>query len=415
MESGRKIGINGLGRIGKMTLWHLLADSHFSEIVVNIGREVGTAFKDLIHFVEKDSTYGQLSTYLYGCKGGPVVTEVDEADKRLVMNDISVKFLMNARNPREIAWADHEVSLVLDATGRFLDPTLPPEDPKGSCRGHLEAGAHKVITSAPFKIKDKTKPMPDDAVTLVMGVNEHKFDPAVHSVVSNASCTTNCLAHMVKPLLDHFGIKRVLSASMATVHAATGSQNVLDRLPGTGDTDLRKSRSIMNNIILTSTGAARALALVIPEMKKIGFMAESVRIPTSTGSLIILVVNLQEEEGEPIRRDTINRIYQEASLRDSRGYLRYTEEQNVSSDIIAYPKATTIIEGHETHTRTAMAMVDLSKVRACPASLLESLAETHIEVPITQTVIYGWYDNELASYVRALCDCAVYVDQLMET
>ena len=110
--------------------------------------------------------------------------------------------------------------------------------------------------------------MPKYAVTTVMGINHQDYDPRIHTVISNASCTTTCLAHMVKPLLDHFGSKKVLSASMATVHAATSSQAVLDRMPGQGSLDLRKTRSIMDNIILTSTGAAKALALVIPEMKK---------------------------------------------------------------------------------------------------------------------------------------------------
>ena len=140
---------------------------------------------------------------------------------------------------------------------------------------------------------------------------------------------------------------------MATVHAATGSQEVLDRLPKAGKQDLRKNRSIMNNIILTTTGAANALRLVIPEMEEIGFIAESVRIPISTGSLIILVLNLQEELiGEPISREFINDIYRQAALVDPNGYLNYSDEQNVSGDIIGMPRAATIIEGHETHTRT---------------------------------------------------------------
>ena len=116
---------------------------------------------------------------------------------------------------------------------------------------------------------------------------------------------------MIKPLMDHFGAENFLSASMVTVHAATGSQQVLDRLPAAGASDLRKSRSILNNIILTTTGAARALVLVIPEMKNIGFIAESVRIPTSTGSLIVLVLNLQDDLENPIKRDLINSIYKE--------------------------------------------------------------------------------------------------------
>ena len=175
-------------------------------------------------------------------------------------------------NPQEIEWKAHDVSLVVDTTGQFLDPALPADNPKGSVRGHLEAGAEKVVVSAPFKIKHEGANMPEDAVTTVMGINANDYDPRRHRIVSNASCTTTtCLAHMMKPLINAFGAKRILSASMATVHAATGSQQVLDRLPGTGKTDLRKNRSILNNIILTSTGAAKALRLVIPEMESIGF------------------------------------------------------------------------------------------------------------------------------------------------
>ncbi len=171
-----------------------------------------------------------------------------------------------------------------------------------------------------------------------MGINDKDYDPVRHAVISNASCTTTCLAHMIKPLLDYFGVERVLSASMATVHAATGSQQVLDRLPKTKAKDLRKNRSIMNNIILTTTGAAKTLQLVIPEMANIGFIAESVRIPTATGSLIILVVNFQEvSDSKPIRRELINDIYRNAS-RSGNGYLIYSEDQNVSADIIGTPQ-----------------------------------------------------------------------------
>jgi glyceraldehyde 3-phosphate dehydrogenase len=256
--------------------------------------------------------------------------------------------------------------------------------------------------------------MPGDAVTTVMGINENDYDPRVHRIISNASCTTTCLAHMMKPLLDFFGPQKILTASMSTIHAVTGSQQVLDRLPKSGASDLRKNRSIMNNIILTSTGAAKALALVIPEMKQIGFIAESVRVPNTTGSLIILVVNLQEEpSGESIRREVINTIYKDAAGRDSHGYLHYTEEQNVSSDIIGIPRAAAIIEGHETHTRTADVSIDLQKV--CQVGEQPALIQsnknnqTMLKVPITQTVVYGWYDNELGSYVNMMGDRTVSI------
>jgi glyceraldehyde 3-phosphate dehydrogenase len=304
---------------------------------------------------------------------------------------------------------------VVDTTGKFLDPTVEPEGSEGSLRGHLEAGAEKVIASAPFKIRDKSLPMPEDAVTTVMGVNENDYEPRSHRLISNASCTTTCLAHMVKPLLDFFGSQRILTASMATVHAVTGSQQVLDRLPSAGATDLRKNRSILNNIILTTTGAANTLALVIPEMKRIGFIAESVRIPNSTGSLVILVINLQEEpSGEFIRREMINTIYQNAAGQDERKYLQYTEEQNVSSDIIGLPRCATLIEGHETHTRTAEVEIDLGKV--CGMDAEERRVENvgHFgRIAITQAVIYGWYDNELGCYVNMLGDRTVSIAEMM--
>ena len=154
-----------------------------------------------------------------------------------MVDGIRIKVLRTCRNPRDIKWREHGVRLVVDTTGQFLDPTLPPDEPGGSLCGHLECGAEKVVVSAPFKIKDKTKSMPQDAVTTIMGINENDYDPRVHRVISNASCTTTCHAHMIKPLMDSFGPQRILTASMATVHAVTGSQAVLDRLPKTGATD----------------------------------------------------------------------------------------------------------------------------------------------------------------------------------
>jgi glyceraldehyde 3-phosphate dehydrogenase len=204
---------------------------------------------------------------------------------------------------------------------------------------------------------------------------------------------------MIKPLLNYFGAEKILSASMATIHASTGSQQVLDRLPGSGKTDLRKNRSILNNIILTTTGAAKALSLVIPEMENIGFIAESVRVPINTGSLIILVMNFQESpSGEPIRKKLINDIYRQAAEKDPNKYLHYTDKQNVSCDIIGNPRAAAIIEGHETHTRTAEVAIDLGTVSGLEPDIISQLKNRMIRVPVTQGVIYGWYDNELGSY-----------------
>jgi len=407
---GLRLGINGLGRIGKLTVWHHVARKYFDELVVNLGRKVGTSFEDIAHYLERDSTYGLLHTYLHGHSGEPVIRDIDEKNKTMDIDGVKVKFLMSSRDPGGINWKEEKVKLVVDTTGRFLDPTAPGDDSKGSVRGHIEAGAEKVIVSAPFKIKDKGRPMPEDAVTTVMGINDNDYDPRRHRLISNASCTTTCLAHMMKPLLNVFGPKRILSASMATIHASTGSQQVLDRLPGTGKSDLRKNRSVMNNIILTSTGAAAALRLVIPEMEEIGFIAESVRIPTSTGSLIILVVNFQEEMvGGEIRRETINDVYRQAAADDPKGYLHFTEKQNVSGDIIGYPKAGAVIEGHETHTRTGEASINLGNIPGLAKHLGVDLQGTMVRVPITQADIYGWYDNEMGSYVNLLGDRTVTI------
>ncbi len=413
-DKGLKLGINGFGRIGKLTLWHNVGRKYFNEIVINVGREIGTSLDDIAHYAERDSTYGLLHAYLYGYKAKPFIENLDEKSGCMTIDGIKVKFLRTARNPGKINWREHGVKLVIDTTGQFLDPTLPPDYPKGSVRGHIDSGAEKVIVSAPFKIKDKGLAMPEDAVTTVMGINDNDYDPRRHNIVSNASCTTTCLAHMIKPLLNHFGAGKILSASMATVHAVTGSQQVLDRLPKTGAIDLRKNRSIMNNIILTTTGAANTLRLVIPEMGQIGFIAESVRIPTNTGSLIILVLNLQEElSGESIRRDVINNIYRQAASDDPRGYLYYTDKQNVSEDIIGTPLVAAVIEGHETHTRTANVTIDLKNAPGLEKDIISSLKDTVVNIPVTQAVIYGWYDNEMASYVNLLGDRIVSIAENM--
>jgi glyceraldehyde 3-phosphate dehydrogenase len=403
-----KLGINGLGRIGKLTVWHHVSKRYFSEVVVNIGREVGTRLDDLAAAIERDSTYGRLGTYLHGHKAGRIIEELDNDKGTMRIDGVPVKVLRSTRNPREIAWRDNDVKLVVDTTGVFSDPTTDANADKGALRGHIVAGAEKVILSAPFKIKSKGLQMPEDAVTTVMGINDDTYDPARHSVISAASCTTTCLSYMIKPLMETIGAENFLSASMVTVHAATGSQQVLDRLPKTGATDLRKNRSIMNNIILTTTGAAKALALVIPEMERIGFIAESVRIPTSTGSLIVLVLNFQDDSDNPIKRSYINSIYREYG-QNSR-YLMFSEEQNVSSDIVGLPAAAVVIEGSETHTRTASIQVNLQKVKK---DCLAPGADALLTVPVTQAVVYGWYDNELGSYTNMLGDLTVQVAEKM--
>lgn len=398
------LGLNGMGRIGKLSLWHHVSRKYFSEIVVNVGREIGCGLNDLAASVERDSSYGRLGTYLHGHKGGRVIEELNEEAGTMVINGVPVKFLRTARNPKDIAWQENNVKLVVDTTGAFTDPTADAEGGWGSLRGHLQAGAEKVMLSAPFKIKSKGLDMPEDAITTVMGINEEDYDSSKHALISAASCTTTCLSYMIKPLMESVGAENFLSASMVTVHAATGSQKVLDSLPNTGAVDLRKNRSILNNIILTTTGAAKALALVIPEMKSIGFIAESVRVPTSTGSLIVLVLNVQDDLDSPLKRDKINSIYKEYAANSP--YLEYSEGQNVSSDIIGVPEAAAVIESTETHTRTASIPVNLTKLKNCS---VDAGAEHILNVPITQAVVYGWYDNELGSYTNMLGDLTLEV------
>ena len=181
-NGGQKLGINGLGRIGKLTLWHHVARKYFDEIVINTGREVGRSLADLAHYIERDSTYGLLQAYLYGYRGQRVITDVDNQTGTMKIDGTPVRVLRTSRNPKEIGWVDQDVKLMVDTTGQFLDPTIQAEHPNGSVRGHLDAGAQKVIVSAPFKIKDKGRPMPEDAVTTVMGVNDHDYDPRRHRI-----------------------------------------------------------------------------------------------------------------------------------------------------------------------------------------------------------------------------------------
>ncbi len=401
-----KLGLNGLGRIGKLSLWHHVGRKHFSGIVANTGREIGQSLEDLAASIERDSAYGRLSTFLHGYQAGRVVENINHAAGTMTVNGMPVQILREARNPKDIKWKENDVRLVVDTTGVFTDPTSDENDPRGSFRGHLAGGAEKAILSAPFKIKAKGMDMPDDAITTVMGINGDDYIPSQHNLLSAASCTTTCLSYMIKPLLDQFGAENVLSASMVTVHAATGSQKVLDSLPKTGAADLRKNRSILNNIILTTTGAAKALRLVIPEMADIGFIAESVRVPTSTGSLIVLVLNLQDDLADPIKREKINNTYRDFGQNSP--YLIYSEEQNVSSDIIGGPAAAAIIEGTETHTRTAAIKVNMDKLGCAGGDTPHVL-----DVPVTQAVVYGWYDNEMGSYTNMLADRTVSVAESM--
>ena len=173
-DNSRILGINGLGRIGKLTVWHHVGRGYFDELVVNIGREAGRSLGDIAHYIERDTTYGRLNAFLHGHGAPPVITDIDEAKGTMQINGVKVTLLREKRNPREIGWGDHGARLVVDTTGQFLDPNLSFEAPAGSVRGHLECGAQKVVVSAPFKVQEGD-PMPEDAVTTVMGDQRQKL------------------------------------------------------------------------------------------------------------------------------------------------------------------------------------------------------------------------------------------------
>ena len=183
-RSGLKLGVNGFGRIGKLAVWHHVARKFFDEIVVNIGRQAGSSLADIAHYTERDSTYGWLHGYLYGHQGQPVISDLNEADGSMMVDGIKVRFLRNDRDPADIDWDQHDVRLVVDTTGQFLDPNQGLDNPRGTIRGHLASGADKVIISAPFKAKDQSAPTPDDAVTTVMGINSNDYDPRRHKIIS---------------------------------------------------------------------------------------------------------------------------------------------------------------------------------------------------------------------------------------
>ncbi|MDP4282428.1 MAG: glyceraldehyde 3-phosphate dehydrogenase NAD-binding domain-containing protein, partial [Bacteroidota bacterium] len=246
LKGKKLLGINGLGRIGKLSLWYHLQSRYFDGIVINVGREVGKGLEAVVHTIETDSTYGSLDRFLYGMTGKKCeIRIINPADGILSVDGFPVKILRKERNPKDISWSKEGVKVVVDCTGKFLDPTIPSGDPKGSIRGHLDAGALKVIASAPFKIKDTSKTDPVDSPTLIYGINHLSFNPREHNVISAASCTTTGLAHIMKPLLDNEDTSRILTASMSTVHAATNTQSVLDSVPSANTSDLRKNRSVL--------------------------------------------------------------------------------------------------------------------------------------------------------------------------
>ena len=295
---------------------------------------------------------------------------VDEERGLIRAHGKELVLLREARNPKDIPWRDYGVELVVECTGKFRDPHAeadarqrrPPRPPGGG-------RPHRRPELALQEQAEGSCRFPDDAAMLIHGINHFQFDPAQHKLVSAASCTTTALAHMMRPLLDRDLTKNMITAGMSTVHAVTNSQPALDAVPAAGAKDMRKSRGALGNIVLTSTNAAAALEQVMPEISRIGFMADSVRIPTATVSLIILNVTFQSEANPDgtvtVERDAINAIYREAAEGEAKGLLKYTDEQNVSADMIG-EDAAVVIEGAETHTRTGF--VDLRMPAAKPGT-----------------------------------------------
>ena len=404
------LGINGLGRIGKLSLWYHILSKSFDGLVINVGREVGKSLESLVDTITVDSTYGSLDHFLFGFNGKKAsIKIIDDKDGTIEIDGFPIKILRHQRNPQNINWNTQGVRIVVDCTGKFLDPTLPENDSRGSIIGHLSAGAQKVIASAPFKIKNTALADSDQFPTLIYGINHMSYDPIKHHVISAASCTTTGLAHMINPLLEDKETNNILTASMSTVHAATNTQSVLDSVPASGATDLRKNRSVLNNIILSTTGAAKTLEKVLPQIINFGFMADSIRIPSTTVSLIALNITFNSrlnEKGMPIiNADYLNNIYDMVANGSQNGIVYFSRKQNVSLDLLGFPAAI-VIEGNATHTRTGFLKV--------PSSVLGSLGIKtkdiqDVNIPVTHAKIMGWYDNEYGSYVNCLGKLTEYI------
>jgi glyceraldehyde 3-phosphate dehydrogenase len=303
-----RVGINGFGRIGRQVLRAALQQEVADIEIVAINDL--TDNKTLAHLFKYDSVHRTFDG------------QVSSTEKSITIDGKEIK-VFEEKDPAKLPWKDLKVDIVLESTGRFTDA------PKA--KAHLDAGAKKVIISAPAKGED---------LTIVLGVNESKYDPKAHNIISNASCTTNCLVPMVKVVKDNFGFVR---GSMVTVHSYTNDQNVLD-LP---HKDLRRARAAALSIIPTTTGAAKATSLVLPELKgKIDGIA--IRVPTPDVSFTDLAVVVDK----PVTVDEVNAAFKKAASGAMSGILEYTEEELVSSDFIGNPhsciidaKSTNVVDG----------------------------------------------------------------------
>ena len=329
-----KLGINGFGRIGRLCLRVAMGRDDVEVVAINSTSDPqGTA-----HLFEFDSTHG---TY----KG-----EVSYDDNHLIIDGKAIT-LVSTRDPKEIKWGELGVDVVLECTGKFKG--------RSDAAVHLENGAKKVIISAPGKDVDNT---------IVMGVNENTYDPATQDVLSNASCTTNCLAPMVKVINDNYTIK---SGMMTTVHSFTNDQKNLD----SRHKDYRRARGCTQSIVPTTTGAAKAIGLVIPELNgKLNGMA--LRVPTPNVSLVDLVLDLEES----VTAEEINAKFKAAAEGELKGYLAYTEKPLVSIDF---------------NGCSASGTIDALSTMVLGGNMVKVL---------------GWYDNEWGYSCRVV-DLAKYVGE----
>lgn len=332
-----RVGINGFGRIGRQTFRAALKygmDKDIDFVAINDLTDSRT----LAHLLKYDSVYGVLES------------QVEAKDDEIVVDGKSIK-VMSVKDPGELPWRDLGVDVVVEATGIFRK--------REDARKHLDAGAKKVIVTAPMKAKGAD-------ITIVLGVNDDKYDKNEHNIISNASCTTNCLAPVCKVLSDNFGI---VNGFMTTVHAYTNDQRLLD-LP---HKDLRRARAAALSTIPTSTGAASAIGLVIPELDgKLDGIA--LRVPVAVGSIVDLVVNLEKDASV----EEINNAFKEASKRENfKGILQYCEDPIVSADVVGNPHSSVF---------DALSTMKIGKV----------------------VKVLAWYDNEWA-YSCRVCDLIKFI------
>ncbi|ADP33913.1 type I glyceraldehyde-3-phosphate dehydrogenase [Bacillus atrophaeus] len=327
-----KVGINGFGRIGRNVFRAALKNSEVEVVAVNDLTDANM----LAHLLQYDSVHGKLDA------------EVSVDGNNLVVNGKTIE-VSAERDPAKLSWGKQGVEIVVESTGFFTK--------RADAAKHLEAGAKKVIISAPANEED---------ITIVMGVNEDKYDAANHDVISNASCTTNCLAPFAKVLNDKFGIKRGM---MTTVHSYTNDQQILD-LP---HKDYRRARAAAENIIPTSTGAAKAVSLVLPELKG-KLNGGAMRVPTPNVSLVDLVAELNQD----VTAEDVNAALKEAAEGDLKGILGYSEEPLVSGDYNGNQNSSTI----------------------------DALSTMVMEGSMVKVI--SWYDNE-SGYSNRVVDLAAYI------